>query len=405
MARRCDRCRASYESGADYGGHDYCMTCYTQVKQAEEQKRAAAERLKEQKMEYLRKQVHDDYARQDMGRERKAREFAEESRRLALLDQKKRREDPMEEMRKRKKWENPYIAKNQDAGVERQLFNPLGRKKKSASAPALQKKDEYASYAAHGLPHGESDGKKIKQQPRALEQASLSLSVAEGLPVSLSIGQKQVQAFLLGKNASKTPIAVGTEVSILDSQKISVAWKAEPRTCTIGPEGEMKIKVTFDLPEDAARGMLSFTALLKENAIYIDRQAAQSNTISLTSQVKSSMDLQYKRGSAAFDAGALLLSFDNVGESGGILEKASYILYFPQDAIGKKASLASRTKIKGGEKGILLSFSPAEEAAISKLELNFAGTDSNGKPYSLKRRISLDKAPGDEGKGKAEGAE
>ena len=401
MTRRCDRCRTEYESGADYGGHDYCMTCYSRVKQEEAQKRAEAERLKEQKLEYLHRQLHDDYARQDKERERKAREVAEESRRLALLDSNKKREDQEEKMRKLMKIRIDLTKYRVHAGDAPQIFTPLGRKKKPASAQAQQKKDEWATYAARAKKHGASDEKKKpKPQAKPIEQAKLSLSVSAGLPVSLSVGQKQVQVFLVGTNASAAPVAAGLEVSILDSQKIAVASKSEPRTCTIEPEGESKIKVAFDLPEDAARGMLSFTALLKENAVYIDKQAVQSNAVSLSSQVKSSMDLQYKQGSALSGPGALTLAFNNVGESGGILEMSSSVTCFSQESVGKKSTLSGRTKVKGGEKGILLSFAPPFEGGISRLELNLAGTDSNGKPYSLKRKIKVSGAPADEGKDK-----
>lgn len=387
MTRRCDRCRAEYESGADYGGHDYCMTCYTRVKQEEEQKRAAAERIKEQKVEYLRQQLREDYARQDKERDRKAKEYAEESRRLELLGPKKKPEDPSEEMRKRMKWGLFYLGKRRAVGEEPQIFTPLGRKKKPAPSQAPQA-GERATYAARGRQGKIGEKARPKQAAVPIKQAELSLSAEGGLPVSLSVGQKQVQVFLVGKNASALPVAVGLDASILDSQKNTIAFKAEPRTCTLPPEGESKIKVEFDLPEDAAHGRLSFSAIVKENAIYIDRQAAQSNAVSLSSQVKSPMDLQYRQGSAEFRQGALLLAFNNAGESGGILETSSSATYFPQDGAGKKASLSSRTKIKGGQKGILLSFAPAEGAAISALELNFVGKDSNGKPYSLKRKIS-----------------
>jgi len=403
MTRRCDRCRSEYESGADFGGHDYCMTCYTQVRLAEEQKRAAAERLNQQKTEYLHKQMREDYARQNTERERKAREFTEESRRLMLLETKKKREVSAEGMRKQMKWRIDLEKYRSQASETQQFATYSGIKKKSVPAQILQKNDERATYAARLKRHVENTGKKKpKKQEVSIEQTSMSLSIATGLPVSLSIGQKQVQVFLIGKNASTTPMAVGLEVSILDSQKNTIAAKSEPRTCTIEPLGESKITVVFDLPEDAARGMLTFTALLKENAVYIGRQSAQSNAVSISSQVKSPLDLQYKQDSALFESGALVLTFNNVGESGGILELSSAVMYFSQNGVGKKAALTSRTKVKGGEKNILLRFAPAEEAVISRLDLNLVGIDSNGKPYSLKRKIEKKKAPCPEGKNKTD---
>jgi len=403
MTRRCDRCRAEYESGADFGGHDYCMTCYTIMRKDADRKRAEAEKLQQQRTDAKKHFLHLDYMASDEARLLRAREAKEdEGRRQGMLLAAKRREAEENILKKKKR--DGYAPRNRVIGEELQIFTPLGRKKKPVPAAVPQKKNDDGAADPFHLLQRRQEGAEKKPKPPAKPQGqpALSLSVAAGLPVSLSIGQKQVQVFLIGKNASAAPVAAGLEVSVLDSQKSAIAAKAEPRTCTIEPEGESKIKVAFDLPEDAARGMLSFTALLKENAIYIDRQAAQSNTIALTSQVKSPMDLQYKCGSAAFESGALILTFQNVGESGGILEKTSSATYFTPDGSGKKALLASRTKIKGGEKNILLSFSPSEEAEISRLDISLSGTDSNGKPYSLKRKIEDKEAPAGDGKDAAE---
>jgi len=78
---------------------------------------------------------------------------------------------------------------------------------------------------------------------------------------------------------------------------------------------------------------------------------------------------------------------------------SSSVTYFSQESVGKKATLMSRTKVKGGEKNILLRFAPAEKTIVSKLELRLVGKDSNGKPYLLKRKISgKDTLPADEEK-------
>ena len=404
MTHRCDRCRAPYESGADLGGHDYCMTCYSQLRQEEAKKRMDEEKHRQMQVDLKKYSLHQDYMAQDAARQQRERERTDEERRQDMLQVAKRRVES-EQLRKKKTWDDDK-PKDAGTGGELRIFTPVGRKKKPAPAPAAQKRDEFATYAVRLAQHGKQDEKKKKKPPiKPIEQAVLSLSVSAGLPVSLSVGQKQVQVLLVGKNASTSSMAVGLEASITDSQKSAIASKAEPRTSTIEPEGESRIKVAFDLPEDAAHGMLSFTAVLKENAIYIDKQAAQSNAVSLSSQVKSAMDLQYKRGSAVFESGALILTFKNVGESGGILEMSSYVMYFSQESAGKKAALASRTKIKGGEQGIRLAFSPAEEAAVSRLELCLAGTDSNGKPYSLKRKINENEPPAEEAKNEAEAAE
>jgi hypothetical protein len=381
------------------------MTCYNQLRQEEMKKRMEEEKRRQRQADERKHLLYQGYLARDAARLQRGREERTgEERRQDLLQVAKMRVES-EQLRKKRRWGNDK-PKNRVMGEELQIFTPVGRKKKQFPAPAQKKKDEQAAYSVRLLQRGKTDmKKKPKPLPKPVEQSSLSLAVAAGLPVSLSVGQKQVQVLLVGKNASTSPMAVGLESTILDSQKSTIAAKAEPRTCTIEPEGESKIKVAFDLPEDAARGMLSFTAILKENAIYMDRQAAQSNPVSLSSQVKSTMGLQYRRGSAAFESGALLLSFKNTGESGGILETASSVTYFSQEGAGKKASLSSRTKIKGGEQGIRLAFSPADKAAISRLELDLVGTDSNGKPYSLKRKISEGDAPADGEKSKAEDAE
>jgi hypothetical protein len=376
------------------------MTCYAQLKQEEMRKRLEEEKRRQKQLDAKKHFLHLDYMAQDKARMQRSHEAAEEGRRQEALQASKRRE-AIEGVIKRKK-PDYGPPKNRVIGEELQIFTPLGRGKKPAPAIPQKKSAGAGTYSLPVAQHRKTEEKKkAKPLAKPLEPASLSLSVAAGLPVSLSVGQKQVQVALLGKNASAAPMAVSVDASVLDSQKSPIASKPEPRTCTIGPEGESQIKVAFDLPEDAARGMLTFTALLKENAIYIGgKQAAESNAVSLSSQVKSPMDLQYKQGSAAFEPGALVLTFQNVGESGGILETSSSVTCFSQGGEGRKSTLSARTKVKGGEKGIRLAFAPAEGMQISRLELSISGTDSNGKPYSLKRKIGAEKAPGDEGEGK-----
>ena len=402
MTRRCDRCRATYESGADLGGHDYCMTCYSQLRQEESKKRMDEEKRRQIQIDVKKQYIQQEYAAQGAARQQKVRdERANEQRRQDMVQVARLRLES-EQLHKKKKWDDDK-KKDEGTGGELRIFNPIGRKKKPTYAAAPKNQDEFAAYSARLVKREKINEKKKTTQPiKPIEQASLSLSIVAGLPVSLSVGQKQVQVSLIGKNVSTALMAVGIETTILDSQKSTIASKAEPRTSAIEPEGESKIKVLFDLPEDAAHGMLSFTAVLKENAVYIDKQAAQSNVVFLSSQVKSTMNLQYRCGSALFESGALLLIFKNVGECGGILEMSSFVTYFSQESIGKKATLVSRTKIKGGENGIRLSFSPAGAVVISRLELNLVGTDSNGKPYLLKRKFSEGEAPADEEKNEME---
>jgi hypothetical protein len=393
MTRRCDRCRAEYESGADFGGHDYCMTCYVKLKHEEEHKRASAEKLLQQKTDYRRQQIRQQYI------EGASRRQVEEDTSRRDLEVKKRLPSQDEaEMRKRMKWRMDLTKRRSQDSETQRIFVPIDKTKMLISVPASQKKDERATYAARLMPHApkKEEGKKAKK-PNLPEKSSITLSVAAGLPVSLSIGQRQVSVVLLGKNSSAAQVAVSLAASVLDSQKSTVSFQAEPRNCTIEPEGEAKFKLGFDLPQDVARGRLALSACLKENAVYLDRQSAKSNSVELSSQVKTPPDLQYVRGSAHLAGDALILVFNNVGESGGILEPNSSLKYFLGGAAGKKASIAQRTKMKGGEKGIALSFSPVGAERISRLEIDLAGKDSNGKPYSLKRKISGKEKPDDGG--------
>jgi len=359
------------------------------LKREEERKRFDAERMQQQKIDYRKQQLREDYVRRSGAQESKAREFAEESRRLELLDAKKKRVDPSEELRKRKKWAEAKKSQYAVASsAPPDIYTPFIRKRKPSQQPVQRKAEEmpFLSLRAAQVPK-HSEKAKQKAPIKIPEKPALSLSVSEGLPVSLSVGQKQVQVLLIGKNSSVSPMPSGIEASITDSQNAPVQYKPDPRSGTIDPEGESKFKIIFDLPEDVARGRLTFSAVLKENAIYVDRQPAKSNSVSLSSQVKSSMDLQYVKASARLEDGALALEFKNVGESGGILETSSWLEFADDKGNPSRASLTQRTKVKGGQKGILLLFSPAQMAP-SSFTIDLAGKDSNGKAYSLKKKIS-----------------
>lgn len=283
---RCERCRTEFASGTAYGGHDYCMTCYSKIRQDEETRRQQAEQLRQDKIEYRKRELREEYAAQDRERERQKHEAASESRRQEAVQEKKRREAQAEDMRKKQKWPEIKHHYAVEGTAPLQIFSPFLKKKKPAQQPAQGKAEELPPLSLRPLQAPKKEGKaRQKAQAPLPEKPSLSLSVSEGLPASLSVGQKQVQVLLVGKNSSSSPMPAGLEVSILDSQKSAIAAKPEPRSCTIGPEGESKFKVTFDLPEDAARGRLTFSAVLEENAIYVDRQPPQSNKVSLSSQV------------------------------------------------------------------------------------------------------------------------
>jgi len=365
------------------------MTCYVAVKQEVDIKRRKEELLNQQKIELQKQHLREQYVKDGMVRQLQEHKAAEERVQQGLLAERKKRDEQGAEMRKRMKWRIDLEKYRVHENESPHFSVSSAKRKKPVPGPIPQKKGELATYAPRLLQHGKkAEGrKKAKPMPLAIKPA-LSLSVASSLPVSLSIGQAQVSARLLGKNSSASSIAAGLEVSVLDSQNAAIAAKLEPRACTLEPEGTSEFKVTFDLPEDVARGRLTLASCLKENAIYIDKQAAQSNGVLLSSQVKSPMNLVYVPGSAASEEGNLVLAFKNTGESGGILETSSWAAYFSQEGTETKAMLASRTKVKGGEKGIKLVFAPAGGAVPPAFRLHLVGTDSNGKPYLLKQNIA-----------------
>jgi len=260
------------------------MTCYSRVMQDEEVKRQQVEKLKQDKVEFLKQHLREEYARQDRERDRKAREAAEEQKRLDIIDTRKKRADTEEEMRKRMTWGLFYLGKGRRVvGEERQIFTPLDRKKKPLAAPQ-QKEGERATYAA-GLKRRAKKGEEKKALlPTA--PSGLELSAEEDLPKEIPVGQGEIKLVLLGRNSSARQFALSLKVLVLDSQHNQVSAKAEPRTLSIAPGEQAKITVTFGLPADAAPGELKLSALLQENAVYIDKPSARSNTLELSSVVK-----------------------------------------------------------------------------------------------------------------------
>jgi hypothetical protein len=364
------------------------MTCYNIVKQEAERKRREEEKRREEAQQKIidRKKhyLHMDYVREAEERKRLAHEGEQSRLQRDAAAQRKRREE-QEELLKKRKW--PEIRHHYAVeGTEPlQIFTPLITKRKP---PAQEQNKEQHAIAGSILQPAARKKERKKAAVPLPQKQPISLSAEAGLPVSLSAGQNQVQALFKGRNSSPSPISVTLEAVALDSQKNRLQPRLEPRAGTIAPEGELEFRAELDLPEDVSRGRLTLSAMMKENAIYVDRQPSQSNTVTLSSQVKSPMGLQYIHGSARFDGGALLLSFRNVGESGGILETASCVSYAGKGGAERKASLASRTKVKGGQKSAELSFSPAEPAETGQLEIMLVGKDSNGKPYALKEKIS-----------------
>ena len=280
---RCERCRAEFVSGASYGGHDYCMTCYAKARQDDETKRQQVEQLKQDKIEYRKQQLREEYAAQDRERDKLMRKAAEENKRQDIFDERKRREDQMNEMRKRATY-GLRIGRGRAVGEERQVFTPLDRKKKPAAAQEPPASDGGRATLAAMVRRKPEAAKKGRQQPLPA-LPGLELSVKSALPGTLLPGQA-AEAILIGRNASASPLTVSLLLAAADSQQGAIGAKAEPRTCTIAPDESAEIKASISVPQGAAQGKALLTAILKENAIYIDKRSAQSNALEVAFAVK-----------------------------------------------------------------------------------------------------------------------
>jgi len=165
----------------------------------------------------------------------------------------------------------------------------------------------------------------------------------------------------------------------------------EPTQFTFEPSGKANFSAEFDLREEVATGTLTLTAQLKENAIYVDRQPAKSNSVVLESKVKTAMDLEYKKGTAAFadEAGGaveLCCTFYNKGETGGTLNLKSSVGYGKEGKM-TRAQIAGKVKTKGMQKKVELKFAPAEKVPVEKMVFELLGMDSNGKPYKGQKTV------------------
>ncbi|MCX6769747.1 MAG: hypothetical protein NT051_03650 [Candidatus Micrarchaeota archaeon] len=417
MAHHCDRCRAEYTSGSFIDGRDYCMTCYIAIKQEKERKRREADEKARRETDARRKSMAQIYARDDSLKRQK--ELHEELRKRQMMDEiKSRKEDErrrMDELRARRaredaaarleqsrsllasrKEEEILLRKNQNYSQALATSETLG------SAPKQKKAAAKSQYYARGQEQNDSvgmshtplsgmgggDGESITG---ANAITSLALFTAIGLPVSLSVGQKGVKARFVGKNGSAKSVETELAVTVFDSAKKKITPKTEPKKCRIEANGEQAFEVQFDLEEETAKGELTLEACLKETAFYIDTEAGRSETAVLHSQVKTAMNLAYKKGSAKIggeDAPALSLEFSNLGETGGLISKKSCVKTVKG---GKPASLAliKETKVKGLQKSVVLEFEAPENSRDlpEAIALALVGVDSNGKPYEKSGQI------------------
>lgn len=449
MGRRCDKCRTEYDSGVDYSGKDYCMTCYVRVRQEEDAKRRKEELRREDARKLKEKDLRDRLETESRERKERMRKEALGSgaygsggmaagrrseagdgswtwhnrmmeRRDKADDDKKKREieeaklfeQQQAELLERRKAE---IAKQnqEDDGKEKHYWSVALDKQKEAAGKAkieagkeraiLETAVSQSSFAVGQLPRKASRHEAPEDRVRhsrgyrleTAEQPALTLEATRGLPVSLSVGQKGNLMLLLGKNHSQQKIAVELLATLVDSRGKKIEMKLEPGKCAIDTNSEAAFSVKFDLKDDAPHGAMAFTGQLRETAIYVDKDGGQSEVLRLECEVKTPLELEYKRKSAAFkqEDGKLwlLLAFENKGESGGILSPKSGVSY-GEEGNRLRAELSEKAKIKGKEKNVLLKFLAEKESLLEKLTLDLSGVDSNGKPYKLQKTIAEKRA-------------
>ncbi len=435
MPRRCDKCRTDYESGMQYGGHDYCMTCYVKIKQDEDAKRRKEElrrdEIRKKKETDLREKLEAEsrernerirkdalgsgaygYGGTAVGRrggdgegggpwhnrmmerrdkaadDKRKREIAEET--LFTQAQGEMLKKNEEEAWRKHNWsvsvdkQGEATRKEKEAGKGRQILETAAGRNAFAIGylPQRAAKPEPPEERVH---HGRGMGLDSAEQP------ALTLQATRGLPVSLSAGQKGNLVLLAGRNRSQQKLAVELLATLVDSGGRKIGIRLEPGKCAIDTGSEAAFSVKFDLKEDTPRGAMAFTGQLKETAIYVDREGGQSEVLRLDCVVKTPLELEYKRKSAAFEEedGKLRLSlaFENKGESGGILSPRSGVSY-GEEGRRLRASLSEKAKIKGREKNVLLKFLAEKESTLEKITLDLSGVDSNGKPYKLQKTIA-----------------
>lgn len=447
MSPRCDRCRVEYSSGCDYGGKDYCMTCYSIIRSQEEQKRRQEEeKIKEIAQEKKRlateryiadeerrkREQHDELRRRELVRERDSvKELMERKKEEARLrwsrEEAKRKQGSYaslyggkppaavhEEMRQRRRWEEPRKTLAAEEAVI-----PFERQKKARRRYGKQPGAPMDDEPWGGGSSSPREFRIEERKPHKAIQpigAKPELLVKEALPVSASIGQKGVKACLLGKNPAMKQVGVELKVFAFDSKRKKIGVKSEPSKCQIGAQGEQSFNLLLDLPEDASRGPLTLEAYLSEDAFFIDEEDGKSETVMLHTQVKTPMDLQYKKGSGKFvqedgeegsgsaapkagkgaslDCALLLcLAFDNVGESGGLVSKKSKVLTYADDT-REEMPLARETKVKGLQKNVILKFCAREKRLLAKSAIILIGVDANGKTYEKREEMKSAKEKG-----------
>ncbi|MCX8198176.1 MAG: hypothetical protein N3F07_03220 [Candidatus Micrarchaeota archaeon] len=373
MPHTCNRCRTQYEIGMFDSGHDYCMTCYVRI-QEERRKKAEQERREQEKREAKKQKLISEI------------------------------EAKLYEQRKESEHTNPQRVFMSGADLKRMRHFGVGEiyaQKKEAHEKPLPEQIKHPSiYAASALKKSLPPAKADRDYagsspimhmniPQEEDEGNITISAIQGLPVSLSCGQKNIQVLLAGKNGTGRKINAELVHSLADSSGKSVEARAQPEKFSLEPGAEQEIKIEFSLPESARSGPLVLNAYIRETAAYVDRQPAKSQPLQLTSEVKTPMELAYipksSRLASIGEAMALQMDFQNLGESGGILSMKSNVRFGQNDS--QLAWLTKKAKIKGKQKRITLEFAPVKKTEIQILWLELLGVDSNGKEYSLKKVI------------------
>lgn len=397
MSHTCNRCRTVYESGSFYGGHDYCMSCYVAVRQEEESKKRREEAVRQealdkQRREQERKILEGELAKKAAAiaarkkEEKYAKEYFAAGIGAKTVAERKRKNE--EEAKKRKQYDDwkqrlEAIKRAREAQQEEAQPQNARRRVRLGEPQVVQQQDGFE--AGHTLSELVIEGPSAPKKKRMEFAAGrLELAVKKGLPVSLSIGQKKNKVSFSASNITAKEAHVKLFASAADSQGKQVELKISPQECAIEPNGAGEFEAEFDLGEGCAKGNFKLSAYAKEKAVYLDAAMGKSNVVEMETNVKTPMQLVYRKGSVEFEegAGALMLEFDNIGESGGILSAKSKIAYGAQ-----KASLAKQAKIKGYEREIKLEFENAKKEKAQSFKITLVGVDSNGKEYALEREI------------------
>ncbi|HQT45482.1 MAG TPA: zinc ribbon domain-containing protein, partial [Candidatus Micrarchaeota archaeon] len=213
---------------------------------------------------------------------------------------------------------------------------------------------------------------------------SLHLELQKSLPVSLSQGQKEITCALLGTNPGGKPLSSTLAATLQDSKKKSIDIDISPASADMAGYSKVAFEIKFDLKDDTPTGPLMLSAALRSGP-------ASSNAISALANVKTPLDLAFIQNSARLGGkldNFIILEFDNIGESGGLLMLDSHVDFADGQGVRKSGKLSDVVKVKGLEKGVLLLFGPfGMNQAFSGLSYSLAGVDSNGKPYKKEGKI------------------